>query len=123
MKPKYVIDDATTAKALHLSKTYVRDCRLKLQKANLFKTIKTNNGKYVHYEYCLGKEGVYTKKYFPDLFGSKYDTVSAARKKYTNKFALFPILDEANLSKQEKTDIYNLFDLDYTGEFIEEKVA
>lgn len=118
----YLIDDKKTAVALGITVRSVKKYRIALQQANLFRVIKTTNSSTKCYTYCLGKEGVYTATYFPDLFGYGINSIAGAMKGYGIE-GVTNILDESPITPQERKDIYELFDAKYKGQFRYDEMA
>ncbi len=115
----FVISDTSTALALGLTMRSVKKYRIALQNANLFRIIKTTNPYLQHLIYCFGKEGVYTACYFPDIFGSEINSISKAIKEFQPK-GVKDKLDTYPLKPWERTDIYQLFNKKYKGQFYTE---
>jgi hypothetical protein len=106
-RKNYIIKDQKAAESTGFSLRSVQDARRSLMKRNLFYECKTTNLATTIYLYCVGKEGVYSKKYFDSLFNC--ESVPEVYRKYNRK-EFNNILANANLSKMEVDDINCLLD-------------
>ena len=103
-------DDDLVANNTGLSKYQVQRNRIRLTKYNYFSISSATSKTEKIIIYHIGKEAVLSYKFFEQLFGSNYDTVTKVLKKYDNNHSrVYDVIYSANLSKQDTNDLLELF--------------
>lgn len=100
--------DETVAKALALSTQIIKRNRLMLTQHNYYhraRFSKKTDSVIINY---IGKEPVLIIKFFGELFGKDYTSVSKVQK-HVDKLEIKDIIHKANLSQQDQKDLHNLF--------------
>jgi len=100
--------DDTTAKSLAISQRTITRNRLTLTKHNYYYRVKISGKTDAVVINYIGKEAVLKEKFFESLFGKDIDSVNKVKKKFTYT-QINKIIEDANLSIQDTTDLINLF--------------